>query len=79
MRFLGYIAESFVIYCPFESFLILVLANKLRNAGLTMVFKLCCGAEKRWKKFYGYEDLRELSMGIKFKDGVKIDQVGKVA
>ena len=46
---------------------------------LTMVFKLCCGAEKRWKKLYGYEDLRELSMGIKFKDGVKIDQVGKVA
>ena len=46
---------------------------------LTMVFKLCYGAEKRWKKLYGYKDLADLARGVKFKDGVKIDVARNVA
>ncbi len=51
---------------------------------LTMVFKLCKGAENRWKKLYGYKQLLELTKGEKFVDGIKAKQtdertVGKVA
>ena len=38
---------------------------------LTMVFKLCLDAEKRWKKLYGFSRLAEVISGIKFIDGVK--------
>jgi transposase-like protein len=39
---------------------------------LTMVFKLCLDAEKRWKKLYGFNRLAEVISGIKFIDGVKV-------
>jgi putative transposase len=39
---------------------------------LTMVFKLCKGAEKRWKKLYGYLELPELAKGAIYIDGVKV-------
>ncbi|EPS74261.1 transposase, partial [Genlisea aurea] len=38
---------------------------------LTMVFKLCLDAEKRWKKLYGFNRLAEVISGVKFIDGVK--------
>ena len=41
---------------------------------LTMVFKLCLDAEKRWKKLYGFNRLGEVISGIKFIDGVKAKQ-----
>ena len=40
---------------------------------LTMVFKLCLGAEQRWKKLYGYKELGELCDGATFEDGVKVE------
>lgn len=50
---------------------------------LTMVFKLCLGAEQRWKKLYGYKELEELCNGTTFEDGVKveadIDKFGEAA
>lgn len=42
---------------------------------LTMVFKLCQGAQKRWKKLYGYADLAELANGAKYVDGIKVENV----
>ena len=39
---------------------------------LTMVFKLCQGAQKRWKKLYGYTELAELANGAKYIDGTKV-------
>lgn len=39
---------------------------------LTMVFKLCIDAQKRWKKLYGFNRLAELISGVKFVDGVKV-------
>ena len=41
---------------------------------LTMVFKLCLDAEKRWKKLYGFNRLGKVISGIKFIDGVKAKQ-----
>lgn len=46
---------------------------------LTMVFKLCQGAESRWKKLYGYAELAELANGAKYADGVKVKRAkGKI-
>lgn len=39
---------------------------------LTMVFKLCKEAEKRWKKLYGYLELPELANGVIYIDGIKV-------
>jgi transposase-like protein len=39
---------------------------------LTMVFKLCQGAQKRWKKLYGYAEMAELANGAKYVDGIKV-------
>jgi len=38
---------------------------------LTMVFKLCIDAQKRWKKLYGFNRLAEVINGVKFIDGVR--------
>lgn len=39
---------------------------------LTMVFKLCIDAQKRWKKLYGFNRLAEVISGVKFVNGVKV-------
>lgn len=47
---------------------------------LTMVFKLCHGAEIRWKKLYGYKEVAELLNGAIFEDGIKVEnEIGMVA
>ena len=40
---------------------------------LTMVFKLCQGAEQRWKKLYGYAELEKLVNGSKYVDGIHVE------
>lgn len=42
-----------------------------RTATLTMVFKLCMSAQKRWSKLYGYARLAEVLNGAKFIDGIR--------
>jgi transposase-like protein len=42
-----------------------------RTTALTMVFQLCCGAQKRWRKLDGYELLAKVIEGVKFVDGVE--------
>ena len=41
-----------------------------RTAMLSLVFKLCQAAEKRWLKLRGYKLLTDVIEGIKFKDGI---------
>jgi len=45
-----------------------------RIATLTMVFKLAQSAEKSWRKLRGYKKLSRLLEGIKFQDGVELQQ-----
>jgi len=41
-----------------------------RAATLTMVWKLCCEAEKRWKKLKGYKLIPQVLQGAFCKDGI---------
>ena len=45
-----------------------------RNATLTMVWKLCCEAEKTWKKLKGYKLIPKVLQGVFCKDGI-LDEV----
>ena len=42
---------------------------------LTMVFKLCLSAEKRWRRLQGYRRLGEVIENVKFINGVREDEV----
>ncbi len=39
---------------------------------LTMVFKLCESAQRKWRRLDGPHQLAEIIKGLKFKDGVKL-------
>lgn len=41
-----------------------------RTTMLTMVFKLCESAEKRWRRMHGFKRLADLIEGIKFINGI---------
>ncbi len=43
-----------------------------RKTALTMVFKLCQSAGKKWRRLDGSHHLAEIIRGIKFKDGEKL-------
>jgi len=40
-----------------------------RETMLSMVFKLCQSAEKRWRRLQGYKRIAEVVRGVQFKDG----------
>lgn len=42
-----------------------------RTTLLTMVFKLCESAEKRWRRIHGFKQLADVVEGIKFVDGIR--------
>ncbi len=42
---------------------------------LTMVFKLCRSAEKRWRRLQGYRRLGEVVDNVRFVDCVREDEV----
>jgi putative transposase len=44
-----------------------------RKTILTMVFKLCCSAEKRWRNIHGFKRIGEVIEGVKFTDGIRQD------
>ena len=46
-----------------------------RIATLTMVWKLCCEAEKTWKKLKGYKLIPKILEGAFCKDGVFLEEV----
>ena len=46
-----------------------------RQTMLTMVFKLCRSAEKRWRRLQGYRRLGEVIENVKFIDGVREDEI----
>ncbi len=43
-----------------------------RMAALTMVFKPCQSAGKKWRRLNGSYQLTEIIRGVKFKDGEKL-------
>jgi putative transposase len=43
-----------------------------RKTAMTMVFKLCQSASKKWRRLDGSHQLAEIIKGVKFKDGEKI-------
>ena len=45
-----------------------------RTTALTMVFKLCQSAAKKWRRLDGSHQLAEIIRGVKFKDGEKLLQ-----
>ncbi len=45
-----------------------------RMTALTMVFKLCQSASKKWRRLDGSHQLAEIIRGVKFKDGEKLIQ-----
>lgn len=53
--------------------------TKTKNCGsrtttLAMAFKLMLTAQKRWHRLRGYELLADVVNGVKFKDGIKLEQ-----
>ena len=45
-----------------------------RMTALTMVFKLCQSASKKWRRLDGSHHLAEIIRGVKFKDGEKLTE-----
>jgi transposase-like protein len=45
-----------------------------RKTAMTMVFKLCQSASKRWRRLDGSHQLAEIIKGVKFKDGEKLTE-----
>jgi putative transposase len=45
-----------------------------RDTAFTMVFKLCLSAEKRWRRLNGAEQLTAIMTGVKFEDGVRVEE-----
>jgi putative transposase len=45
-----------------------------RDTAFTMVFKLCLSAEKRWRRLNGAEQMTALMIGVKFEDGVRVEE-----
>jgi transposase-like protein len=43
-----------------------------RRTAMTMVFKLCQSASKKWRRLDGSQQLAEIIKGVKFKDGEKL-------
>ena len=43
-----------------------------RTTALTMVFKLCQSAARKWRRLDGSHRLAEIVEGVKFKDGEKL-------
>lgn len=41
-----------------------------RTTILTMVFKMCQSAQKRWSRIYGFEKIAEVIKGVKFVNGI---------
>ena len=49
-----------------------------RMTALTMVFKLCQSASKKWRRLDGSHQIADIIQGVKFKDGEKLPDRAKV-
>jgi hypothetical protein len=49
-----------------------ILINFSRKMAMTMVFKICQSANKKWHRLNGSHQLAEIIKGAKFKDGEKL-------
>ncbi len=45
-----------------------------RKTAMTMVFKLCQSASKKWRRLDGSHQIAEIIQGVKFKDGEKLTE-----
>jgi len=46
-----------------------------RQTMLTMVFRLCQSAQKRWRRLQGYRRLADVVKGVRFVDGISKDRI----
>ncbi len=46
-----------------------------RETMLSMVFKLCQSAEKRWRRLHGYKKIADVVQGVQFQDGEPINRI----
>ena len=46
----------------------------IRMPALTMVFRLCQSASKKWRRLDGSRQIAEIIQGVKFKDGEKLTE-----
>ncbi len=46
-----------------------------RQTMLTMVFRLCQSAQKRWRRLQGYRRLADVVQGVRFVDGISEDRI----
>lgn len=88
MTFYNYPAEHWchlrstnIVESPFAT--VRLRTNKTKGCGsvmatLTMVFKLLQSAEKRWISLRGQKKAGEVFAGIKFEDGVKVEEKQQV-
>jgi transposase-like protein len=44
-----------------------------KKAALAMAYKLLDAAQERWRRFNGHEFIAEVLDGVRFKDGVKVE------
>lgn len=77
----GHIRSTNVIESPFAT--VRLRTNKTKGCGsamatLTMVFKLLQSAQKRWNSLRSKEKVEEIFNGIKFEDGVKVEEKQQV-
>ena len=77
----GHIRSTNVIESPFAT--VRLRTNKTKGCGsavstLTMVFKLLQSAEKRWNSLRSKEKTAEVFAGIKFEDGIKVEEKREV-
>ena len=40
---------------------------------LSMIYKLGIGAERRWQRLRGSEDIGKLITGVQFRDGIELN------
>ncbi len=50
-----------------------------RNTMLTMIYKMELCAEDSWRKLRGFRHLAKVIEGVKFKDGIEVNEDDKVA
>lgn len=46
-----------------------------RNTALTMIFKLCLSAQKKWRRLNGSHHLAEVMEGVQFRDGIRVEKI----
>lgn len=72
-----HIRSTNVIESPFATVRLRTYRTKgcgTKIATLTMVYKLLMSAQKRWKRLHGHRRAEDVMNGVRFKDGVEVNE-----